>query len=384
MPLSNNGSVRAQLVNRSTATAWLTGFGVLISGITDWLQGVAPAGIVPTPSAVGLAIFVAATVGTVTCAVALANRSTPADAPDRSLQFAMIALAGVAASFGDPTYGVLLFAVPLIDIAGRRADRARTWIIGLVFGLAAVLVAVEQSSWAGNDIEATLVVFIALMITTMLGDVLGRLDEARLLEADLARVDERQHLARELHDSVGHSLLAGSIQLRTAEALWDRQPVGARSAVELASRAIDEALVDTRFAVDGIRAEGPPFDLKVALGELSQRIDSPALGVEVDFGGEAADLDQLGQITLYRVAQEAVTNVVRHASATTVVIAHRIADGEATLTVTDDGHGFDPAATSSTGLRSLTERLARIGGRLDVTSTPGTGTSLTAVLDLNR
>lgn len=379
--MPNNGVVRPQLLNRATAAVWLTGLGVLLSGVTDWLQGVAPEGIVSTPSAVGLAIFIAAVVGTVALALRFPDTSEP---PIRPLQLSTIALAAVAAAFGDPTYGVLLFAVPLIEIARRRSDSARYWIIGGVFVLAAVLVAVERSSWAGNDLEATLIVFIALLITTMLGDALGRLDDARRLEADLARVDERQHLARELHDSVGHSLLAASIQLRTAVALWDRQPDGARSAAELAGRAIDEALVDTRFAVDRVRAEGPLFDLEVALGELAQRVESPTLDVDVTVDGDLDYVDQLTQITLYRVAQEALTNVVRHADAKLVAIAHSVTGGEATLSVTDDGQGFDLAAVSHMGLRSLTERLARVGGRLDVRSAQGQGTALSAVVELNR
>ena len=369
------------LLSRATATAWLTGIGVLVVGIADWVMGVAPEAVIPISSDVGLVVFVAAVVGVIACSVGAARGLD--GSPSRRLQWGSIALATVASLVGDPSYAVLLFAVPLVDIARGRHDANRLPFMVGVFALAVGLVALENS-WAGNDLESALSVFLALAITALLGDALGRLDDSARREAELARVDERRNLAGELHDSVGHSLLASSIQLRNADALWDRQPDAARHAVSLAGRAVEEALVDTRFAVDRIRAEGDPFDLGDALGELVQRIASPTLTVELDVADEADRVDQVAQITLYRVAQEALTNVVRHAEASRVRVEHRVDATTAHLCVVDDGVGFEHRGDGHAGLRSLTERVARVGGQLDVGSAHGEGTRVSASVAIDR
>lgn len=372
--------MRRVAIDSAAAIALLTGTGVFLCGIIDWLQGSAPDGLVALPDAVGLVVFLVATVSCVGCAIAAPLVSNPGRAT--GLRIASIASAAIAAAIGDPTYGTLLFAIPLIDMGRRVDDQHRGWRIAGIFLLAGVLVALESQSWNGDGLEATLVLLLALLITTMLGITLGQLEVARRVESELARVEARDHLASELHDSVGHSLLASSIQLKNASALWDRSPDSALRSVDLASRAVAEALVDTRIAVDTIRSEGPPFALDSALSGLLDRVSSPMLTTDLVFSGESQQVNQLAQITMYRVAQEALTNVVRHSEASHVDVQALVDESMVTLVITDNGRGFDSDADIvHAGLQSLSERLARIGGTLSIDSSPGAGTTLTAVVE---
>lgn len=357
----------------------MTVAGVLVVGLTDWLQGSTPDGVIEVGDGAGLALFVLCSIGVALVALVATERS--ADEPVVVDWVIVMALATLASLLADPTYAVLLFAVPLVHIARGWPEPIRSRTIVALFVLAAALVSLENQPWGGNNLESAMMLFIALLITTMLGSALGRLDEARTTESASARLDERERLAGELHDSVGHSLLASSIQLRNARALWDADVAGAQRSVELASRAVEEALVDTRIAVDTIRSRSEPFSLAAALPELIHRMASPALTVELTLDGLVDSVDQLAQITLYRVAQEALTNVVRHADASVVTVHHAASGSEATLVITDDGKGYDVDAESAhLGLRGLEERLQRVEGRLEVTSRYGEGTALTATI----
>ena len=181
----------------------------------------------------------------------------------------------------------------------------------------------------------------------------------------------------------GHSLLASSIQLRNATALWERSPEAALQSVELASRAVGDALVDTRIAVDTIRSQGPPFSLQHALPGLLDRISSPTMTTNLTIDGATETIDPLVQITLYRVAQEALTNAVRHADASHVDVTNTVTDTRVELIVADNGRGFNVDASGvHAGMQSMTERLARVGGSIDVTSSSQAGTSVRAEIAL--
>lgn len=371
--------MRLSLTGRGTPVALLTGVSVLVVGLADWLQGSPPDGIVDLPAGVALAVFATATIGAVLCSDAIATQGGGS-----RLQLVGVGLAAVAALIGDPTYAVLLLAIPLVDIARFSQDPRRQITVAAIFVLAIVLVALEQGqSWNGGDLEATLVLLIALLLTTMLGYALGRLDDARRSEAEVARVEEREHLASELHDSVGHSLLATSIQLRNATAIWEVDAEAARASVRLASQAVAEALADTRVAVDTIRSASGTFSLDQGLRALVDQISSPSLDVDLTIDTDMGRIDQVIQITLYRVAQEALSNVVRHSHASQATVRHTITPTDVRLEISDDGAGFNTNNDAvHVGLRSLAERLQRIGGSLAITSAAGSGTTVTATVDL--
>jgi two-component system sensor histidine kinase UhpB len=207
---------------------------------------------------------------------------------------------------------------------------------------------------------------------TLLRRLLGRLqlerDSARRVLA--AQEAERQRIARELHDQVGQMLTAVLLQLDRAH----RTTPAAE--IEEAREAVRETLDDVRALARLLRPEalddlGLPAALVALTSELSRRA-----GVPIDCRLQPGiDLTPEQELVVYRVAQEALTNGIRHGAARRAWLALRDGSGPVTLEVGDDGAGFDPATTErGTGLLGMSERAALIGARLDVESSPGHGT----------
>ncbi len=287
--------------------------------------------------------------------------------------------AAIAVVTGKPPYATLLFAMPLIDIRRRQRNPRR-------FAYTAAVIALMTGGlWLGqrdHRNEPNIAWAIAALLMVAFGDLLRQVDDAALAEAELARLGERQRLAQDLHDSMGHLLLASSIQLRKAIAFRERDPAISEEALELASGAIAEALVDLRIAVDGAHADASGFSLQESLRNLVGRL-SPTMPVDLDLSADS-ELALTTQITLYRCAQEGLTNVLRHAEASEARVTTTVSASSATITVADNGRGFDTTLGSGgAGLKNMRERLARLGGSLVIRSAPGDGTVLVASLPLS-
>lgn len=349
-------------------------FGVVGAGAVDWLQGETPPSRVP-----GVAGFLPFLLSAVVCmGAAILGSDTRRDPRWRLVS---LVAATTAAALADPTYATLLAVVPLVAIARRASEPERSASIVVSGVLLAWLTLTEETAQQRAGYESILVLAIVMPIVVMFGNALRRSDQARILEARLARVDERDRLARDLHDSLGHNLLASSIQLRTAGALLGRDPDAATRSIELASRAVAEALAETRLLVDDTAAAATPFSLEQSLAGLVERTSTPHVPVSLEVHGDHHSLASTAQITLYRFAQEALANVMRHANASMVTVNSSVVDGTATLAVIDDGQGFDiRSAPEHTGLGGLRERFARHGGNIDISSEPGRGTTVTAIL----
>lgn len=277
---------------------------------------------------------------------------------------------------GQPTYATLLFALPLIDIRRRQRNPRRAVYTIAILGLMAFGLVQDRRDHGAQPFIAW---GIAALLIMAVGDLLRQLDDAATSEAELARLGERQRLAQDLHDSMGHLLLASSIQLRKAVAFRDRDPAKADEAIELASGAIAEALVDLRIAVDGAHADTSGFSLSESLRNMVGRL-GPSMSVDLDLSDDA-DVALTTQITLYRCAQEGLTNVLRHAEASSARLSTSVTPSTASVTVADNGRGFDATVGSGgAGLKNLRERLTRLGGSLVVRSSPGAGTVLVASL----
>lgn len=197
-----------------------------------------------------------------------------------------------------------------------------------------------------------------------------------------AQEDERTRLARDLHDGVGQTLTAVVLTLDAAEAELSAGPgtpaPAARQTIQhaqsLAATALDEARdVATRLRPTRIREIG----LGAALRNLANAAGVP---VEVRFDPALLPpglLDPDHEIDAYRIVQEAVANAARHSRASHVWLDARVTEAEIRLVVGDDGQGFDSAAWQrGLGLAGMTERAAILGGRLDVRSRPGQGTTI--------
>ena len=219
-----------------------------------------------------------------------------------------------------------------------------------------------------------------------IGDLLGVAVErarlhARRLEA--AQTEERNRLAREIHDTIAQDLSAIAFQLEAAEALLAQksEPERVRRSVTAALDLTRKGLEEARRSVLDLRAA--PLEgrtLPVALASLAQEA-----GVAFESAQAAVPLPPAVEVGLYRIAQEALQNALRHAAASRIVIGLETSLDQVRLTVQDDGKGF-PEGTSSGrfGLIGMRERARLLGGSFQVESSPGAGTRITAEVPLRR
>jgi signal transduction histidine kinase len=197
--------------------------------------------------------------------------------------------------------------------------------------------------------------------------------------------DERRALHAELHDQVGANLFALRLELDVAASLLSRNDATSAERHLGGARVVaGETIAMARDLMAGLR---PPalddFGLVAALRTLAES-QSSRLNLQIDVAGDDVTPrpGRLVESSLFRIAQEAVLNAARHASATRVAVAFAERDGRVILTVRDDGVGFDLDAPGIDpdhwGLKSMRERARAIGGMLHVESAPGAGTRVTA------
>lgn len=194
-----------------------------------------------------------------------------------------------------------------------------------------------------------------------------------------AQEDERQRVARELHDEAAQALTSLLVRIRLLERADD--PLAARQH----TRELRQLTADALEQVRRVALELRPtiLDDLGLLAALEWRIDefnaAGAAHATLTAGPCELRLAHAAELALFRVAQEALTNVARHAQATTVTL-HLHCDAEwLTLEIADDGCGFDPAQVDSgLGLRGMRERLALVGGTLMISGRPGAGSRVTA------
>lgn len=197
----------------------------------------------------------------------------------------------------------------------------------------------------------------------------------------LGREQERRRLRRDLHDGLGPQLAALGLQLDTVHNLLAAgRPVDDRLAQLRAG--LQGTVAEVRRIVEGLRP--PAIDelgLFAAVAELGRQLtDDSGVVLTMDLSEERPVLPAAVEVAAYRVAQEALTNVVRHAGATCCRVRGAVADGDLVLEVVDDGHG-GARPGRGVGLSSMRERVREIGGWIEVDSPPG-GTTVTIRLPL--
>jgi signal transduction histidine kinase len=208
----------------------------------------------------------------------------------------------------------------------------------------------------------------------------ARLREYAEQVSDLSATAERNRLARDIHDGLGHHLTAIAVLLEKADTFRDRDPDAAARAVADARRSARRALDDVRASVRSLRAETAPFRLGTALDDLVQHVTDDGLAVSLDVTGDESRYDATTLTALYRAAQEGITNARRHARANRVDVRVDLDPVRARLVVADDGCGFPPDREGF-GLAGMRERIRLSGGSVDVDSGGGgTGTRLTVTI----
>lgn len=200
----------------------------------------------------------------------------------------------------------------------------------------------------------------------------ARLRLAREEIEHLAKVAERERIARDLHDLLGHTLSLVILKAELASKLSDRDPVRARDEIRDVERIAREALAEVRAAVTGYRSGGLQAELQHARNVLA------SAGVSFEANPPKAPLPPAHEAVLCLAVREAVTNIVRHAGARHVRASIDIANEVCTLTIADDGRGGNVPFGS--GLSGMRERVEVLGGSL--TRDGRRGTTLTVMLPL--
>jgi two-component system, NarL family, sensor kinase len=231
-----------------------------------------------------------------------------------------------------------------------------------------------------------------LRLLYTIGDLLSiAIERSRLFDrsARIGALEERNRLAREIHDTLAQGLAATALQLESAEALLEsgsaaqaRSPLS--SALSLTRSSLEEArrsVLDLRAApLEGRRLSG-------ALEELVERW-SAETGIAARYKtvNKGHPLPKGVEALLYRLCQEALNNVAAHAAASRVDVRLVIVPDHVRLSVEDDGRGFDPGGVSADrhGIVGMKERAAALGGSLEIRSEPGAGTGVEAAVPLER
>jgi signal transduction histidine kinase len=250
--------------------------------------------------------------------------------------------------------------------------------VGLVFALAmAQVVADERASRTRAE-----------QLLAALESSHMRLREYATQVEELAAARERNRLARDIHDSLGHYLTAINLQLEKALAIRAGRPADADRAVQDARGLARDALQDVRRSVRALRTPAPTdtLVLTTALTQLVDRLRDNPFTVDCHVEGQEAGFSQQALTALYRVAQEGLTNIQKHAHAVAVRVEIVFGPRDVRLLVRDDGCGFDSAQIhhpgadggGGYGLQGARERLALVGGTLEIESQPGAGTTLRA------
>jgi signal transduction histidine kinase len=297
--------------------------------------------------------------------------------------FGGISLIDTAASLtvdGDEPM-VILFStvfVLMLPYALLRWGSGRDAAIGIGFLLVVNAIS-ELLAGKLGDLIAGMVFF---LLAATLGAAIRYRTSGRLRERDQVRLREREQLARELHDTVAHHVSAIAVRAQAGRTLAATQPMAAVDALLIIEEAASRALTELRAIVGALR-DGDEPDLAPQRGvadvaRLAATTEGPR--VEVELKGDLEDVRPMVAAAVYRIAQESITNAVRHARRATRVDVRVIGEDESVLVVVlDDGEPAAPAAPGY-GVAGMTERAVLLGGTLEAGPSPGGGWLVTATL----
>jgi signal transduction histidine kinase len=196
---------------------------------------------------------------------------------------------------------------------------------------------------------------------------------------------ERNRLARELHDTLAHTLSAATVQLEAVSLIWEQQPQKARQMILKSTSMMREGLAETRRALQALRAG--PLDHESLLDAITTLADSlmTRYPLQIEIQAAAPLMLQSAAVEhgLYRIVQEAMFNAARHAQARRLMVRVARARDNLVITIMDDGRGFvvqKAPAEGHFGLQGMVEQVQLIGAEVNITSEPGKGTTVTVTL----
>lgn len=223
------------------------------------------------------------------------------------------------------------------------------------------------------------------------------LERTRDAEAARAVAEERARIAQELHDVVTHTVAVMVVQAAAAGAVWDRSPEQARAALQAVEESGRTVMVDLRGMLGAMRADEDLGEREAqpgieALSVLVDAVRTTGLSSELTVSGRSDTITPVAGLSLLRIAQESVTNALRHAHASSIVIDLTVDQGAVRLSISDDGRGFDATPSSPDlldplrhgghGVAGMRERAQVIGGTLEIGAPRGGGTVVTVCAPL--
>ena len=301
-----------------------------------------------------------------------------------AVAFGSIALGDAATlvGTGEPIELITAAYLLLFPYALLRWGSGVEAVTGMAIVVAAHVLPTAISGNVGDLVAGT----VFLSLPAALGAAMRYRAGSRLREADQIKLREREQLARELHDTVAHHVSAIAIRAQAGRALAGSRPDAAVDALEVIEEAASRTLADLRELVGALR-DGEDADLAPQRGVADIERLAHAAGsgprVDVRLTGDLDDLRPLVGAAVYRIAQESITNAVRHARHATRIDVLVTGDRDhVRVTVRDDGLDGTSAAgrSSGYGLVGMTERAALLGGTLEAGPNAASGWTVTAVL----
>ncbi|QBI18853.1 sensor histidine kinase [Egibacter rhizosphaerae] len=278
---------------------------------------------------------------------------------------------------GGPVTVVLMAAIYVVAAAGQRRW---AWLAAALFagGGAVFRAVVEGDPLVSIALNSALFVLVALLGDAVYSRRALRQEvQARLRQVDVERereaqrrvIDERMRIARELHDVMAHTIATVTVQAGVATDSLDDRSEDTRTALQTIRGSARQAMAELRATVSVLRDGDDPSPLAPApaLADLPALVESAGQdGLRIDLHAAAAGdaLPATTELTAYRIVQEAVTNVIRHAGATSAVITVDQRGGQLEIIVDDDGRGSDGTGSVGYGLQGMRERAEAVGGRL--------------------
>jgi two-component system sensor histidine kinase DesK len=286
-----------------------------------------------------------------------------------------IALLGfLVTPFNPGAQGYLIYACAFLAFHGSTRDAARSMVI--VLALYAIEWRLLEFDWI--TLSSAILVGFAVGFMNINFARKHERDAQLLLSHDeirrLAAVAERERIGRDLHDLLGHTLSLITLKSELANRLFERDPAAARREIADVEKVARDALAQVRRAVTGIRAAGIAAEL--ASARLLLESNNVRLAYDLADVTLPADVETVLAMTV----REAVTNIQRHARATSARVTMRVEHKQLHLQIADDGRGGD--IVPGNGLTGMRERLATIEADVRVDSRRGQGTTLLVTLDV--
>ena len=318
------------------------------------------------------------------------------------LGIATVLSAAYSASSNPPTMTAIA-PVMALYLVGRVRDRRTTWIAfaaATLFTLAVTAHTFTDASWIGDIISTTAIFAVAASLgdatrsrRAYIASIEQRAVDAERTREEEARrrvEEERLRIARELHDVTAHSLSIIALHAGAAEKAVKRDPDAAIAALRTIRATSKESLDELRAMLGVLRSADEDAPLSPAgrlerLPDLVRTVEQAGVHVTLEVAEDLGDVPAYVDVSAYRIVQEAITNVVRHAQAPTARVVVAREGDELTLEIADDGRGATAGASEEGhGIAGMRERVAALSGTFSAGPVAGGGFKVAARLPLKR